>query len=319
MGYIKIISCSILVFLGAQAMKCERYKDPSVPDAVIGVAKDTLQFALENSSKWEKVHAAEYILNLQYANNVFDVFVEEEKRNRHEPYYRIGLWRVLSRAAKTNEEKNKWLDSISRVFGKQGALDRIHAAEALAKLEVSPKTISVKVTDSILGDVHNPMWAYTYWGTAYTSAKDMCQVKNNFVDLVLNSNESILIKRIALYALYKMKNVGVQNWDLLTSRVLDEPRNSPLYTSYLICTLANSPKDSLFSPRFFECRRMMEEQIQSLQEDQLAAALGVYEEIATAEDIPFLTSFLDKGADQHNVETIMAAANALLNIDREGR
>ncbi|MBQ4915829.1 hypothetical protein J8L85_15345 [Maribacter sp. MMG018] len=288
-------------------------------ESVVKNAKDKLQYAIENSSKWQKVHAAEYILNHNYSNNVYDIFAEEEKYNRKEPYYRIGLWRVLNQASISLEEKNKWLDSISMVYEEYTSLDRIHAAETLAKLKVSPYSISVKVTDSVLKSTHDPMWAYTYWGTAYTSEKKMCEVKNKFIDIILNSEESTLVKKIAIYALYKMKDISVQNWDLLSSRAVNEHKDSPLYTSLLTCTLANTPKDSLFSKRVFKCREKLDEQIYSSNFNELSSALTVYQYIATEEDIPFLTSFMNKDIDEDNIEITMAAANAILSVAGAGR
>tara|TARA_R110000822_G_scaffold168554_3_gene308617 strand:+ start:2188 stop:3078 length:891 start_codon:yes stop_codon:yes gene_type:complete len=294
-------------------------KKPFVSESVVKSAKDKLQYALENSSKWQKVHAAEYILNHGYSNKVYDIFVEEEKQNRNEPYYRIGLWRVLNQAAISSEEKNQWLDSISKVYEDYTSVDRIHAAETLAKLKISPHTISVKVTDSVLKSAHDPMWAYTYWGTAYTSEKEMNQVKNKFMDIILNSNESTLVKRIAVYALFKMKNISAQNWDILCSRAMNEPMDSPLYTSLLTCTLANTPKDSLLSTRAHKCREKLEKQIYSSNNNEISASLTVYQDIATEEDIPLLTSFMEKGFDEDNIEITMAAANAILSFDSQGR
>lgn len=317
MGFLKIIRSIILVFISAQIFSCQEHKKPYVSESVVKIAKDKLQYALENSSKWEKVHAAEYILNLDYSNNVYDIFVEEEKQNRNEPYYRIGLWRVLNQAAITSEEKNQWLDSISKVYEEYTSLDRIHAAESLAKLKASPNTISVKVTDSVLKSAHNPMWAYTYWGTAYTSERELDQVKNKFIDIILNSKESTSVKRIAIYALYKMKNISTQNWDLLSARAVYEPMDSPLYTSLLTCTLANTPKDSLLSIRVLKCREKLEKQIYSSNNNELPASLDVYQDIATEKDLPFLISFMEKGIDEDNIEITMASANAILAIDRE--
>lgn len=319
MRFIKIIRYIILVLISTQIFSCQMNKKPIVSESVVKNAKDNLQYALENSSKWQKVHAAEYILNHDYSNNVYDIFVEEEKQNRNESYYRIGLWRVLNQAAISSEEKNHWLDSISKVYEEYTSLDRIHAAETLAKLKVSPNSISVKVTDSVLKSDHNPMWAYTYWGTAYTSEKEMDQVKSTFMDIILNSNESTLVKRIAIYALYKMKNLNTQNWDLISSRAVNEPMDSPLYTSLLTCTLANTPKDSLLSTRVLKCREKLEKQIYSSNNNEISASLAVYQDIATEEDIPLLTSFMDKGFDDDNIEIIMAAANAILSFDSLGR
>jgi hypothetical protein len=294
---------------------CQNNKRASNSESVKIIAKEKLQYALRNSTGWEKVHAAEYILNLDHSNNVYDTFLKEEEQNRNKPYYRIGIWRVLNQAAVTTTEKNKWLDSISKVYVENTSLDRIHAAESLAKLKVSPSTISIGITDSILKASHDPLWAYTYWGTAYDSEKDMREVKNKFVDIIIDSNEQTQIKRIALYALYKMRNIDVHNWDLLISRALDETRNSPLNTNLLLCTLANIPRDSLGSSRVRECREKLESKINSLNSDELPPTLAVYEYIATEEDLPFLRFYMDKGDDLNNREIIMAAANAILSID----
>lgn len=318
LGSIKIMGYLIIVFISLQIFNCDMQKKIHNTESLKKVAKEKLQYGLENSSKWEKVHAAEYILKLDYPNNVYDIFIEEEKQNRDEPYYRIGLWRVLNQASVTAAEKKQWLDSISGIYENYASPDRVHAAESLAKLSVSPKTISAKVTDSVLLGDHNPMWAYTLWGTAYTSDKEMNQVKDSFINIILESEESILIRKIALYALYTMKNIGVQNWDLLLSKTLNEPKDSQLYASLLDCTLANTPKDSLLSPRVVKCRGNLEELIGSLSGIELATALAVYKDIATEEDLPFLRSFMNMGDDKTNIEIVMAAANAILKINSKG-
>ena len=74
-----------LVLISSLIFSCQRHNKPRVSKSVVKIAKDKLQYALENSYKWEKVHAAEYILNLDYSINVNDTLVEEEKQNRNEP------------------------------------------------------------------------------------------------------------------------------------------------------------------------------------------------------------------------------------------
>ena len=74
-----------LVLICALIFSCQRHNKPRVSKSVVKIAKGKLQYALENSSKWERVHAAEFILNLAYSINVNDTFVEEEKQNRNEP------------------------------------------------------------------------------------------------------------------------------------------------------------------------------------------------------------------------------------------
>ena len=112
-----------------------------------------------------------------------------------------------------------------------------------------------------------------------------------------------------------MKNISAQNWDLLSSRAVNEPIDSPLYTSLLTCTLANTPKDSLLSTRVLKCREKLEKQIYSSNNNELSASLAIYQDIATEEDLPFLMSFMEKGDNEDNIEITMAAANAILAID----
>ena len=100
---------------------------------------------------------------------------------------------------------------------------------------------------------------------------------------------------------------------------MNEPMDSPLYTSLLTCTLANTPKDSLLSTRAHKCREKLEKQIYSSNNNEISASLTVYQDIATEEDIPLLTSFMEKGFDEDNIEITMAAANAILSFDSQGR
>ena len=50
------------------------------------------------------------------------------------PEYRIGIWRVLARAAIRKEERGEWTAKIRDVFFNLEALDRLNAAETLGKL-----------------------------------------------------------------------------------------------------------------------------------------------------------------------------------------
>ena len=61
-------------------------------------------------------------------------FLTEARIHSVEPQYRIGIWRVLARAADSEQEHAKWVGKIRDVFLDATAPDRPHAAETLAKL-----------------------------------------------------------------------------------------------------------------------------------------------------------------------------------------
>ncbi len=79
-------------------------------------ALEQLHSTLSSNFEWEKVHAAEFLLNLGYPENVYETFLKEEEQKGDEIYYRIGIWRVLAQASLKSEDKQHWIDSIASVF-----------------------------------------------------------------------------------------------------------------------------------------------------------------------------------------------------------
>jgi solute:Na+ symporter, SSS family len=110
-------------------------------EKVIGVswelreqAISVLRQALRTETRWSKVHVAEYLLALDYVDNIGDVFAKELAAHEREPEYRVGIWRVLVRAADSDTERNHWIEKIRQVAFDARAKDRLHALESLAKL-----------------------------------------------------------------------------------------------------------------------------------------------------------------------------------------
>lgn len=99
-------------------------------DKAVGVLRQTM----EHQQRWVKVHAAEFLLKLDYPQDVAEVFGKELAEFEDEPQYRIGIWRVLARAAENDEQRTRWTEKIRGVFLDEDAPDRTHAVETLAKL-----------------------------------------------------------------------------------------------------------------------------------------------------------------------------------------
>lgn len=93
-----------------------------------------LRKVMGRENRWVKVHAAEYLLQAGYPQGVTDAFLAEAGIHGDEPQYRIGIWRVLARAAENEQEQAEWTGKIRDVFLDVTASDRPHAAETLAKL-----------------------------------------------------------------------------------------------------------------------------------------------------------------------------------------
>lgn len=162
------------VFLGFVFLTaCQRSinSDVGVSDSTRSQAISVLKSVVINQPKWIKVHAAEYLLKLDYANDVHSLFKKEEKLHGGELQYRTGIWRILALASK-GIEKQVWLDSISKVYEDPLSKDRIHAAEALAKLGKTPFEIDSNATKNILTGNDQILSVFTHWGIA-TSDKDV--------------------------------------------------------------------------------------------------------------------------------------------------
>src|SRR4051812_21748057 len=70
-------------------------------DQSVAVLRETLA----RQSRWVKVHAAEYLLELSYPQEIQAAFAAEREAHETEPQYRIGIWRVLARAATSATER----------------------------------------------------------------------------------------------------------------------------------------------------------------------------------------------------------------------
>src|SRR5699024_3359015 len=99
-----------------------------------------------------------------------EIFLEEEKKFGEESPYRIGIWRALALAAMTDEDREEWISKIIEVYQNPDNEDRIHAAESMAKLGVSPYTVDPEMTQTILNKDTGVLQVFTLWGTHYTSS-----------------------------------------------------------------------------------------------------------------------------------------------------
>ncbi len=150
--------CALLLLLTVVAalatsnlpLACAANDQPEVTSELRDRAIRTMRDVLQREQRWVKVHAAEFLLALDYRTGVEEAFAEELQAHNSEPEYRIGIWRVLARATYDPQEKRRWIARIRDVFLDQDAPDRLHAVETLAKLgyQVPQVTDSSKQAES---------------------------------------------------------------------------------------------------------------------------------------------------------------------------
>ena len=98
-------------------------------------AIQVLDRELRGDSGWTQVHAADALLDHGFTQEVHQVFAPIA--NNAPDSYRVGVWRVMARAATTEKLRAGFVEKIRRVMHDPTASDRLQAAESLAKLGVS--------------------------------------------------------------------------------------------------------------------------------------------------------------------------------------
>ncbi len=93
---------------------------------------DAIRAAVSDSTGWNRIRAAEALTELGYPEEAVAALRDQEATAP--PEERIGVWRVLARAAPSAKERRDMLDHIRRVAVDPQAPDRLHAVESLAKL-----------------------------------------------------------------------------------------------------------------------------------------------------------------------------------------
>jgi len=133
--------------------------DPALRQRCVATLRETLR----KEPRWVKVHAAEDLLSLDYAQGVRDTFLAEQEAHGNEPQYRIGIWRVLARGTADDKVASHWRGKIRAVFADPAAPDRLHAVESLAKLGYKAVGADWELLAAALGDSNGSMAAYAAW------------------------------------------------------------------------------------------------------------------------------------------------------------
>lgn len=300
----------ILVFLAG----CNNNRNNTLPvsDSLRQEAIQVVRLNFENKSKWEKVHAAEYLLWIGYPQGVKETFLREERNFGTESPYRIGIWRVLAQADTASEKKRIWVNKIISAYLDSNGTDRVHAAEAMAKLNISPLRESPEVTKKILNGEINPLSIYTLWGVATSAPDTVKKYKNALLNILTNDTVEIQLKSIAAYALRHLDNLSPDEWHNVAQSALSSPEKQEDRANLLSAAFVTTPDDSIQSVTYFDIRRNLLQTKSTPAESNRVEMTAALAEKGTLADLPLLTSLMENGSA--NLQTV--AAYAILKIDR---
>ena len=198
-----------------------------------------LRQALGEEQRWIKVHAAEYLLWLDYPQGVSETFQEELALHGREPEYRIGIWRVLAQAERDPRRAAPWVARVREAFLDPSAPDRLHAVETLAKL-------NAKATEEVLGPLEEAarqatgaMAVFSRWvllNSGLPGAED------RLAELLDSPDETT--RRLAGYCFGRIPSVSPGVSERLASAASREAPASPAHAALAAAAAIHGPRDS---------------------------------------------------------------------------
>ncbi len=186
---------------------------------------EQLRNSLANEERWAKVHAAEFLVSLDYRDGIAEEFEQQLHFFGTEPEYRIGIWRVLAQLNRHDQAAyNEAIGQITAAFEDKTAPDRIHALETIAKLGVS-LPIDGSIGESVKalaqsGPINGR--AYAWW--VLLNGGD--QNAESSLSELLSHTESIA-RQTAAYCLRHRDSIELNTHNSLSMALAKEPHDSP--------------------------------------------------------------------------------------------
>jgi len=293
-------------------------KSPVISDSLKKESVEALRTILKTQSEWVKVHAAEFLLWSGYPDNVRNIFLEEEKYWGNKSPYRIGIWRVLSQVTKKPEEKEIWTGKIMQAFLDTNGTDRIHAAETLAKLHISPLVDSHGITVKTMNSLVRSLSLYTRWSVGFSSQDSLISVRTLFFNIATSGNEDASSRKLAVYVLCHSGSLAFAEWEKLARIALLEPEGSALKINLLNAAVITANNDAVpgdLYGRVYEAFLKFKKVAKKAIRMEIAAGLA---EKGKPEDLPILISFLRNeiplGQDTDDADVRASAAFAILKM-----
>jgi hypothetical protein len=275
-------------------------------------AFDELRRALKEEAGWTKVHAAEALLSLRCDDGVRGDFELEFQRHGSDAEYRIGIWRILARAAENPEKRSEYVDKIIDSYWATDNPAPVHALESLAKLGYRiPIDDRHRWVDS-QARLRRACLPYLYWLLAVSGDKTGLRMLGDLLD-----GCNLRARGLSAYALRHLAESPPKGsevfWPKLVERLAKAAVVEPhsLDSAYLVSAafVVTPSNDSEQTGRFRRCLHDYISSGNAAQKYEVLSALAVR---GDQSDMPHAATLLDDpDADQR-----IAAAYAFLRIDR---
>jgi SSS family solute:Na+ symporter len=264
-----------------------------------------LESLARSSTGWARIHAADALLDHGQGQTVAGLFAAEA--DTAAPPYRIGVWRVLARAAGSAAERQGFEERIRRDMLDPQAPDRLHAAECLAKLG-----LATPAERPALGQwpaaADEATSAYALWLLVLSSNSSERAGDEARLAGLLNSTNSLARLRAA-FALGRIQFISAATFGKLKAGSESEPADSPARPYLLGAVLLHSPADSASAA---DLRRQLSRCLDKGKPNEQLEAAIVLGRCGTPGERPELTPLLDNP----QADARIGAASGLLYLLR---
>lgn len=204
-------------------------------------AMTELRNTLRTRPQFVKVHAGEFLLWLGSPDEPRKEFLKENDLHGEEPKYRVVIWRVLAQTETEPEKKAVWTNKIANAFSDTAGPDRIHAAETLGKLGLSPLQKYPEATMHALESGNRNLQVYSLWATSYSSDSALATNKREFLRLLI-SDSNVVVRKISAFILRNIRDLSLPDWNTLSEKAFAEPVNSDVRTTLFNTAFVTKPE-----------------------------------------------------------------------------
>lgn len=202
------------------------------PAELHAAALAALQEVLRDQKSWIQVHAAEALLAQGEHASVRAVFEDLDVAGTAAGY-RIGVWRVLANASRTQDERTHWTQRIEQIAQDPAAPDRKQAIESLGKLAQPVSAACVAALQAFIGERSPEETVLAWWSLHHCGdPKAMVALRESL------RRPELLARQRAAYVLRWIHPTDQATTAALAQAATDEPKGTLARTFIISAALA---------------------------------------------------------------------------------
>ncbi len=270
----------------------------------------------KNRFQKESIHLAEYLIDLQYGQNIYDHFSKIDLNNDSVSFsFKCGVYRVLALAAQNQKDKQEWLIRLNNLLENGNEQEQVFAAESLAKTRSAPVSEVIKSRLDTLQNLR--LKTFLLWSYAFESKQKQEEIKTLFVDNCTDPSVNPEVRRLSAYALGYNFKLSADQQKKMQMIALKGDTNSSLETylvwsSYILSEHQNNDTATLAKIE----KKISELSRSEITSERYLSAIAMAKN-GRVEDVNALKSaFSMESKSGGSRDVLFAAAYAILKIDR---